>query len=555
VVGVRKGAGGLGLALAVALAIGGPVLAFDGDLDPGFGGDGIVVTNTPGNAYDRARDVIVDSSDRVVAAGWTGATGSPGVADFLVARYDSTGELDGNFSSDGLASAPVGTEDDTAEAIAEQDDGKLVVVGQAEDAGGFSDLAVVRFNEDGTLDESFDGDSGNGNGVVTIASAPGGDTDIYANDVAIQDDGKIVVAGAADVDSTAGQNYDMVVARLGTDGRLDDTTDGDTMVSFDTDGIALTDFTGAGSFDGANAVAIQDNGRIVAAGDASPDSGDADAAFARYTTAGALDDTFDGEGDGNGKVLVDFAGGNDSAIDLTIEDDALLLAAGDAGGSIGLTRLESAGGGFDDALAGDGTAISTFGADTSAPVIEAVDQLSDGRIVVTGTATVGSNVDFAFARYLPDGTPDPDFGGDGTVTAGASSSIADRAHGAGLTQDDRIVAAGFIANDAPTDRDVEVMRLRDDETAPQTEFTRTPKKKLKTKKTRKRVKFEFSASEEGPSFECRLDHKPPTGCTSPHSFKAKRGKHVFRVTATDAVGNEDPTPAEFRFKVKKKKRA
>jgi uncharacterized delta-60 repeat protein len=553
--GVRKGAGGLGVAAAAALAIAAPVLAFDGDLDPGFGGDGIVVTNTPNNAYDRATDVIVDSSDRVVATGWTGGTGSPGVADFLVARYDSTGALDDNLSSDGLASAAVGTEDDTASAIAEQDDGKLVVVGQAEDAGGFFDLAVVRFNEDGTLDQGFDGDSGTGNGVVTIASAPGGDSDIYANDVAIQADGKIVVAGAADVDTTAGENYDMAVVRLGSDGRLDDTTDGDTMVSFDTDGIALTDFTGAGGFDGANTVAIQDNGRIVAAGDASPDTGDADAAFARYTTTGALDDSFDGDaGNGNGKVLVDFAGGSDSAIDLAIQDDGLLLAAAAAGASVGLTRLESPGGTLDDSLAGDGSTTSSFGSGTSSPVVEGVDVASDGKIVVTGTATVGANVDFAFARYMPDGVLDEDFGGDGTVTHGASSTIADRAHGAALTDEDKIVAAGFMANDGPTDRDVEVMRLRDDLTAPDTTLNRTPKKKVKTKKKRKRVRFEFTSSEAGSTFECQLDDKPPTGCASPHSFKAKRGRHTFRVTATDGAGNEEASPAEFSFKVKRKKR-
>jgi uncharacterized delta-60 repeat protein len=549
---------GTGAAVAVlaALGIAASVAAFDGELDPGFGGDGIVVTNTPSNAYDRATDVIVDTDGRVVVAGWTGATGGmPAIADFLVARYDSSGQLDDQFSSDGLASAPVGTGDDTAAALAEQDDGKLVVVGAADTGDGTSDLAIARFNEDGTLDPGFDGDSGSGNGVVTIASAPGGDSDIYANDVAIQADGKIVVAGAADMDTTDAEDYDMVVARLNTDGTLDDTADADTMVSFDTDGIATTDFTGAGGFDGANAVAIQDNGLIVAAGDASPDTGDSDAGFARYTTQGLLDGTFDGDaGNGNGKVLVDFAGSSDSAIDLTIQEDGLLLAAAAAGGSVGVTRLQSAGGALDDALAGDGTVVSSFGSGTSSAVVEAVDVPSDGRIVVTGTATVGTNVDFAFARYMPDGALDDDFGGDGTVTRGESSTIADRAHGAALTDEDKIVAAGFMANDAPTDRDVEVMRLRDDLTAPNTTLTKTPKKKVKTKRKRKRVKFEFSSSEAGSTFECQLDDRPPADCTSPHSFKAKRGKHRFSVTATDRVGNEETSPAEFSFKVKRKKR-
>ena len=90
-----------------------------------------------------------------------------------------------------------------------------------------------------------------------------------------------------------------------------------------------------------------------------------------------------------------------------------------------------------------------------------------------------------------------------------------------------------------------------DTTAPDTEITKGPKKKVKTKKKRKKVSFEFS-SEAGTSFECSLDDEPFEPCTSPDKEKVKKGKHSFAVRAKDAAGNVDQTPGEQTFKVKRK---
>ena len=95
---------------------------------------------------------------------------------------------------------------------------------------------------------------------------------------------------------------------------------------------------------------------------------------------------------------------------------------------------------------------------------------------------------------------------------------------------------------------------RPDTPPPDTTITKGPKKKVKTKKNRVKVSFEFS-SEAGASFECSLDGAAFKSCTSPLTAKVKKGKHNFRVQAKDAAGNVDRSPAKRAFKVIKKKQS
>ncbi len=88
---------------------------------------------------------------------------------------------------------------------------------------------------------------------------------------------------------------------------------------------------------------------------------------------------------------------------------------------------------------------------------------------------------------------------------------------------------------------------------PETTITKAPKKKVRTKKAKATVVFEFGSSVSGSSFECRLDDKPFTSCGSPEKLKAKLGKHTFEVRAIDADGNADDSPARSSFKVVEKK--
>jgi hypothetical protein len=98
-----------------------------------------------------------------------------------------------------------------------------------------------------------------------------------------------------------------------------------------------------------------------------------------------------------------------------------------------------------------------------------------------------------------------------------------------------------------------------DATPPETRIAKHPRTRLKTRKRRAKAKFKFTATEDGSSFECKLDRKPFKPCDSPRKYRAKAGKrggkprkHKFRVRATDAAGNTDPTPAKFKFKVRRK---
>ena len=89
-----------------------------------------------------------------------------------------------------------------------------------------------------------------------------------------------------------------------------------------------------------------------------------------------------------------------------------------------------------------------------------------------------------------------------------------------------------------------------DTAPPETTIVQRPRKNGKKRK----VTFAFTSYEMGSTFTCQLDDKPSAPCGSPFSTKVKRGEHTFSVTATDAAGNADPTPATVTFKVKKKKK-
>lgn len=93
-----------------------------------------------------------------------------------------------------------------------------------------------------------------------------------------------------------------------------------------------------------------------------------------------------------------------------------------------------------------------------------------------------------------------------------------------------------------------------DEQAPETTITSAPKRKVKTRKARVRASFAYSSSEQGSRFECSLDGAPFSACSDRFTAKVKKGRHTFRVRAIDAAGNVDASPAQVRWRVKRKRR-
>ena len=173
-----------------------PVAAADGDLDTTFDSDG-KVTTAIGSGNEQALSVAIQSDGKIVAAGRS-SNGSND--DFALVRYNTDGTLDTTFDSDGKVTTAIGSGTETAYSVAIQSDGKIVAAGFSFN-GSNNDVALVRYNTDGTLDTNFDSD-----GKVTTDIGSYND---YARSVAIQSDGKIVVAGF----SNNGSNDDFALVR------------------------------------------------------------------------------------------------------------------------------------------------------------------------------------------------------------------------------------------------------------------------------------------------------------------------------------------------------
>jgi uncharacterized delta-60 repeat protein len=385
-------------------------------LDLTFGTGGRVSTPVGGDGQGEA--VVIQPTGRIVTAGWrTVGTGID--TDFALTGTNSDGTPDTSFGIGGIATTDLGGAGDKAHDAALTPDGGIVAVGET-DAPGIQkqDFAVVRYLPDGKPDAAFDGD-----GIVTTDFSGRGD---IANAVAVQPDGKIVVAGFAT--SASGIGSDFALARYNPDGTLD--------TSFDGGGIVTTDF-GALSDDDARALVIQPDGRILVVGTAGEDI-----ALARYTPDGKLDTSF-----GSGGTKITDLGFDDVATGVALTSDGKIVISGYTIGAklnndFLLARYDSHG--TLDTTFGTGGIVTTDlgdGDDFAENLI--VD--AQGRIILVGRATSSTISDLALVRYNPDGTPDTTFDGDGILTADFHGG-SDIGQDVALDSQGRIVAAGSTVN-------------------------------------------------------------------------------------------------------------
>jgi uncharacterized delta-60 repeat protein len=393
--------------LAWQLAVAVPAQARAGDLDSSFGTGGKVVTDFAGQ-LDEAFAVAVQDNGRIVAAGGADESDVSALDDFALARYLPDGTLDTGFGVGGRVKMDFGAAggDDRVNALAVQADGRLVAAGYA-----LGDWALARFMPDGTLDPSF----GTGGKVTT---ALGG----QIRALVVQADGKLVAAGVA--------GSDFALARYLPDGSLD--------AGFGTGEIVRTVFPDV-FFAEAHTLALQADGKLVAAGSA----GAAAFALARYHTDGTLDPGF-GTG---GIVTTAFGGFFNEANALAIQRDGKLVAAGQNFGAtseFALARYR-ANGTLDPGFGVGGKVTTGFAGDGTAAGLVVQ---SDGKLVAAGTADAGtgSGPDFALVRYRYDGTLDPGFGVAGKVTTDFGAGGIDRANALAVQADGRLVAAGSPNN-------------------------------------------------------------------------------------------------------------
>lgn len=388
------------LACLLALTLAGPASAqSDGTLDPSFWGDGVVLFDGIAGMFLPARLLVAPDGQLVAAGTWwgldeylftwvavddgalTGLCGfaPPGGAVWPIAAYDAAfdgagrlvlagevnypGEgavfaamafaypdcaLDPTFDGDGyfVYNRPGGEESLTA--IAPAPGGKLVLAGGYFPSAGPSDALLLRLDSAGAPDATFSGD-----GIALFDTAGLGFND-YATAVAALADGRVVFAGNATMNA-GGTDVDFVVARLTAAGALD--------ASFAGDGTRTVPFNlpadATNPVDNATALAVdRATGAVLVAGSALADGLSSRWAFARLTSGGALDLSFNG----SGKAVTAEPAGEPRLYypdEVALQDDGKIVAAG------------------------------------------------------SGSTSVASDRDVTVLRLLPSGLPDPTFGPDG----------------------------------------------------------------------------------------------------------------------------------------------
>jgi uncharacterized delta-60 repeat protein/uncharacterized repeat protein (TIGR01451 family) len=406
-----------------------PPLAFD----PAFDADGKVITDF-GEDEDSVNALALQPDGKIVAAGRT--SNDFGRTDFALARYNPDGSLDTTFgNAGGKTTANGGARD-----LALQPNGKIVVAGTSVGLQGASVFAIARYNPDGSLDTSFDE-----NGRVT------GDFNGVIEGLALQPDGKIVVVGT--------DFSNLVVARYNSDGSLDST--------FGTDGKVVDHFPGTlgnSWYD----VALQEDGKIVVAGssrrfpDTIPGRG-ANFTLARYNSDGSLDDgglndsTPDDRFAFEGWLDHDFGdlGGttiHDHAFALALQEDGKVVVAGQAvqanpsslSAKFALARYSPDGLPLDMELTTDFHDGTTDTSDEDRA--NGLALLPNGKIVAAGRSGSFSNTDFALARYDSNGSLDTTFGTGGKLTTDFVGELPigsrDSANDLVVQPDGTMVAAG-----------------------------------------------------------------------------------------------------------------
>lgn len=274
----------------------------NGLLDSTFGINGITILTLEGRS-NNGTSIAIQQDGTIFLAGYTSYPNT----DALLCRFTPDGIPDSSFGIFGKVVTDIPWLSNGANAIVIQHDGKIVTggfVGFAHNDVAVYDFSLMRFYENGKLDSTFNED-----GIVRTSIKQWVDQ-LY--DLAIQPDGKIIAAGHTNSGDPNHHNFDFVVARYNEDGTLD--------MDFGIDGLVITPF--GTNDDGANSVAIQQDGKIVAVGYSSWTDGDF--ALIRYHVDGTVDTNWGI----NGKVTTDFYSSNDYGNSVVLQPDGKILAIG-----------------------------------------------------------------------------------------------------------------------------------------------------------------------------------------------------------------------------------
>jgi uncharacterized delta-60 repeat protein len=340
----------------------------NGSIDTSFGTGGKAITSI-GIHDDMANTVAIQTDGEIVVGGQT-YNGTN--ADFALVRYKTNGTIDSTFGTNGIVVTNISTSDDIVFDIVLQTDGKTIITGLSGIANN-NDFTLARYNANGTLDTSF----GIG-GIVT--TAVGIDND-FSLSVALQTDGKIVVAGF----TYNGLNYDFQLIRYATNGSLDS--------SFGIGGKVTTSVNN--NNDNVIGVVIQPDGKIIIAG-TSNNGSNYNFALARYTSTGILDTSF-----GTGGIVTTSVGVNEnyaSAIALQTNGKILISGYTYIGNNLDIVLMRyTTTGSLDSSFGTNGivtTDVAGFADVSTSMAIQ-----NDGKIVIAGHSNDGVNDNFTVLRY------------------------------------------------------------------------------------------------------------------------------------------------------------
>ena len=385
------------------------VIAAPADLDPTFGNLGKVVSSPDGSEATFGEKMALQSDGKIVMFGNGNDLG------FIVVRYNADGSLDTTFGNNGWNSTTFEADVTTANAIDIQADGKIVVGGSVRTIVNnvvSSDFAVARFNSDGTLDTTFDGD-----GKITISF-----NDLlnnvyseYLSTIKVGSDGKIIVAGTAI--NSAVDNY-FILARINANGSLDTT--------FGTDGKFVDQRMAGSNLDRITDLIILSDGKIVASGTIITFIGRRRVVI-KYGINGSREWTYS-QGTSSTADREAFNG-------IVLQSDGKFIAVGKRNNKVVALRINA-----------DGTEDSTFNTTAVTPEGQAVSVAlqADGKIVANISTNNGSS--FSLIRYNTDGTLDSDFGSGGIAYTNGNEVGRKLL----IQPDGKILVGGYLELSSPT---------------------------------------------------------------------------------------------------------
>lgn len=404
--------------LSIALLITGSLFAQFPVRDTSFNFDGHV--NTPmGINNDYANQVLIQSDGKIVAAGYQTDNPTFGPQRIALARYLQTGYIDSTFGVNGKSIISFSSQDWCNTALILPDD-KIIIAGQNS-----SGMYVARLNSNGTIDSTF-----GINGINTLSAGAGLGSGI--NHICLLPDGSLIAAGSSQL--TGSNNFELKIVKYTSTGQIDN--------SFGTNGVVMPGFNYITVSPGK--VIVKNDGKIVVAGKVSYDQFGitiSECFLSQLNPDGSIDSSFANNGlgvYGPGKGFQDMVLFNNKIIAIANVGTNVQGTSGD----IGVYRYNV-----------DGSIDSTFGVNGSTSVFvdsyaeygNALVVQPDGGILVGGSFFNfggGTGTDCLILRFLYDGTIDTSFGTNGIFKTGVSSGT-DAISDMVLTLDNNLMVCGY----------------------------------------------------------------------------------------------------------------